>query len=188
MRLLRRKRLYLVLFVMILTMLFFSATWMRMWIYPIQYKEIIRQHAAKYKVDPLLIAAIIRQESNYRPSQESHKGALGMMQIMPDTAVWIMEKASMKEITLDEVKHEVDANIQIGAWYISYLLTKFDNNLFAVLAAYNAGPGVVNKWLQNRTWDGTFDQVKKIPYPETKNYVQRVVYYYNKYKELYTEL
>ena len=107
------------------------------------------------------------------------------MQVMPNTASWVIEKGKFDSVTMDEVKHEAEPNIQIGSWYIKSLLTKFNNNTYVALAAYNAGPTVVAKWLQNETWDGKFETVKKIPYGETKNYVQRVVYYYNKYKDLY---
>lgn len=185
MKLLRKKRVLLVIFIAFVTVLFFKSAWMSNWLYPIPYQEVIEKHAKSYEVDPLLVAAIIRVESNYKPSQESRKGALGMMQLMPNTASWIIEKANFDTVTMEELKHEAEPNIQIGTWYIGFLLTKFDQNMYAALAAYNAGPTVVAKWLQNGTWDGSMEHVKMIPYGETKNYVQRVVYYYNKYTDLY---
>ncbi|WP_314586865.1 lytic transglycosylase domain-containing protein [Paenibacillus terrigena] len=185
MKVLRKKRVLLVLFIALVSVLFFNSSWMGKWIYPIHYKEAIVKHAKTFDVDPLLIAAIIRVESNYKLSSESRKGALGLMQVMPNTASWVIEMGKFDSVTMDEVKHEAEPNIQIGSWYIKSLLTKFNNNTYVALAAYNAGPSVVAKWLQNETWDGKFETVKKIPYGETKNYVQRVVYYYNKYKDLY---
>ncbi|OPA80929.1 lytic transglycosylase [Paenibacillus selenitireducens] len=185
MNLLRKKRVLLVIFIAFVTVLFFRSAWMGTWLYPIPYKDVIEKHAKNYEVDPLLVAAIIRVESNYKPSQESRKGALGMMQVMPNTASWIIEQAKFDAVTLEDLKHEPEPNIQIGTWYIASLLTRFDQNKYAALAAYNAGPTVVAKWLQNETWDGSIEQVKKIPYGETKNYVQRVVYYYNKYNDIY---
>lgn len=185
MRLLLKKRVLLVIFIAFVAVLFFKSDWMGTWLYPIYYEPIIEKHARQYEVDPLLIAAIIRVESNYKPSQESHKGALGMMQIMPNTASWVIEKAKLKQVTLADVKDNADPNIQIGTWYIGSLLDRFNNNMYVALAAYNAGPTVVSKWLNNNTWDGTLQQTDHIPYGETKKYVQRVVYYYNKYQDIY---
>lgn len=184
---LRKKRVLLLLFVGFVAVLFFNSSWMGKWLYPIHYQEPIRNFAIMYEVDPLLVAAIIRVESNYKPSRESKKGALGMMQVMPDTADWVMEKAKLPRISMERVNHEPEPNIQIGTWYLKTLLDRFDGNIFAAVAAYNAGPTVVARWIDNGVWDGRLETAKKIPYGETKHYVQRVVYYYNKYKEHYSD-
>lgn len=78
-------------------------------------------------------------------------------------------------------------NIQLGSWYIASLTERYHGNKVAVMAAYNAGPGKVDRWLKNGTWDGTSQHASQIPFWETRNYVQRVSFYYEKYKQLYND-
>lgn len=185
MKFLRKKRVLLLLFLGFVVVLFFNTNWMT-WFYPIHYKENIREQAERYEVDPFLIASIIRVESNFKLGKESKKGALGLMQLMPDTANWAMEKAKLPEVTLDHIKHEPEASIEIGSWYLRNLSDQFKGNRIAVIAAYNAGPGKVDGWLKKGVWDGTYDTVKSIPIGETRHYVQRVIYYYNQYTHIYS--
>ncbi|WP_429368966.1 lytic transglycosylase domain-containing protein [Paenibacillus sp. DS2015] len=186
MRLLRKKRVLLLLFLSFVILLFFNTNWMS-WFYPISYKEEIIEQAEMYEVDPFLIAAIIRAESNFKPGKESKKGALGIMQLMPDTAKWAMEMAKLPDVSLDRIKHEVRPNIQLGTWYISFLSKQFDNNRTLAIAAYNAGQGNVRSWMDKGLWDGQEETIKEIPIGETRHYVQRVLYYYEKYTDIYDE-
>ncbi len=181
---LRKKRVLLVLLVSFIAILFMNDIWMK-WFYPIHYKDEIRKHAIHYDVDPFLVASIIRVETNFKPGKESKKGALGIMQLMPDTATWAMEMAKLPTISLESVKHETDANIQLGTWYIKKLHDDLDGNPIAAIAAYNAGPGHVRSWIKKGIWDGTYEDVKNIPFGETRHYVQRVIYYYNQYTDVY---
>ncbi|GGF97831.1 lytic transglycosylase domain-containing protein [Paenibacillus abyssi] len=155
--------------------------------YPIHYRDDIRASASNYDVDPYLVAAIIKAETNYQTGRESRKGALGIMQIMPDTAHWITERAGFTDVTLDDVHQRADVGIEMGTWYLASLKHQFNHNTITAIAAYNAGPGNVTRWLNEKIWDGEFDTVSQIPFGETRHYVQKVVYYYNKYKELYAE-
>lgn len=186
MKILRKKRVLLLLFLSFVILLFFNTNWMS-WFYPISYKEEIKQQAEEYEVDPFLIAAIIRVESNFKPGKESKKGALGIMQLMPDTATWAMEMAKLSEVSLDRIKHEVGPNIQLGTWYFAFLSKKFDGNKALTIAAYNAGPGNVRSWMDKDLWDGQLETVKEIPIGETRHYVQRVLYYYEQYTDIYDE-
>lgn len=186
MRWLRKKRVLLLLFVSFVALLFLSSNWMIL-LYPIHYKDEIRKHAAYYEVDPFLVASIIRVETNFKPGKESKKGALGIMQLMPDTANWAMEMAKLPSVNLLNVKNEVDANIQLGTWYIQNLHKEMDGNPIAAIAAYNAGPGNVKNWINKGMWDGTYENVKSIPIGETRHYVQRVIYYYNQYTDVYKD-
>ncbi|MFF2910225.1 lytic transglycosylase domain-containing protein [Paenibacillus sp. NPDC057934] len=181
---LRKKRVLLLLFIGFTGILFLGTNWMS-WFYPIHYKEEIRKHSTTYEIDPFLVAAIIRVETNFKTGKESKKGAIGLMQLMPDTAKWAMEKAKLPDVSLERLKHEPSVNIELGAWYLSSLSRQFDGNRTAVIAAYNAGPGNVQNWLKQGTWDGTEDNVKDIPFGETRHYVQRVIYYYNQYTDIY---
>jgi soluble lytic murein transglycosylase len=180
----RKKRVFALLLIVILGLLFYRAQWMLEWLYPIQYKEDILVSAQNYQVDPFLVAAIIRVESNFNKDGLSPKGALGVMQIMPDTAQWIVEASGYSQETL-QLLHRPDVNIEIGTRYVQMLFQQFEGNQAAVLAAYNAGPGNVRKWLQSGTWDGTYDVLDQIPFGETRHYVQRVHYYLNKYRQIY---
>ncbi|ASA20339.1 lytic transglycosylase domain-containing protein [Paenibacillus donghaensis] len=183
---LRKKRVLLLLFIGFTAILFLSTNWMT-WFYPIHYKEDIRRHSITYEIDPFLVAAIIRVETNFKTGRESKKGAIGLMQLMPDTAKWALEMAKLPDVSLEELKHEPSANIELGTWYLSSLSRQFDGNRTAVIAAYNAGPGNVKKWLEEGSWDGMEGTVKDIPIGETRHYVQRVKHYYDQYTEIYNE-
>ncbi|RKN85458.1 lytic transglycosylase domain-containing protein [Paenibacillus ginsengarvi] len=186
MRFLRKKRVFALLFVLFVLLLFYNSDWLGKWIYPIHYETDIALSAQSYGVDPLLVASIIRVETNFNPDKLSKKGAIGLMQLMPDTAEWIVKKAGYAEET-SQLLHRADVNIEVGAWYLKSLYNQFENNRYAVLAAYNAGPGNTRKWLDNGTWDGTLKNIGQIPFGETRHYVQRVLYYYDKYAELYAD-
>lgn len=190
MKMLRKKRVLLLLFLGMLFLLFVQSQWLGRWMYPIAYEDEIRKYAAKYDVDPLLVAAIIRVETNFQAGRESRKGAIGVMQLMPETATWAMEQLKMNNRwSLDELKNTADPNIFIGTWYLKSLHKQFNENWIAAIAAYNAGPGNVNKWIRNKVWDGSYDTAKQqIPYGETKLYVQRVIHYYDKYKKIYPKM
>jgi soluble lytic murein transglycosylase len=186
MKWLLKKRVLLIIFLGFTAVLFLSTNWMS-WFYPIHYKNEIRKHSLTYNMDPFLVAAIIRVETNYKTGRESKKGALGLMQIMPDTATWALEKAKLPDVSMERLKHEPSANIELGTWYLQLLSRQFEGNRIAVIAAYNAGPGNVQRWLDQGTWDGSEEDARNIPIGETRHYVQRVIYYYNQYTEIYNE-
>ena len=195
MKLLRKKRVFAFLFIGVIVLLFLQEDRLGRWMYPVAYEQEILISAAQQGVDPILIAAIIRVESNFRPDRVSRKNAVGLMQLMPDTAEWIVRQANYADITLERLKRE-DVNILLGAWYLRYLYRLFEpyasertakDAMAVVTAAYNAGPGNVERWLREGTWDGTYGNAKHIPFGETRHYVQRVLYYYEKYSSLYAE-
>lgn len=185
MRWLLRKRVLLILLIGLIALLFLNSSWLARMMYPIHYQDDIRASASNYDVDPHLVAAIIRAETNYTTGKVSKKGALGLMQIMPETAKWVVQQAGFEEVSEDILQSRADVSIELGSWYLQSLHKQFDQNQIAAIAAYNAGPGNVRKWLDSNKWDGTLASTDDIPYGETRHYVQRVIYYYNKYKELY---
>ncbi len=189
----RKKRHYALLLVIFVFFLFYSTDWIGQLIYPIHFKEDIRISSENYNVDPLLVAAIIRVESNYVPDKVSVKNAQGLMQIMPNTADWLVELHDLNPLGNDELLR-ADVNIEIGALYLSVLSRQFEKQLNGasdeqkvafLAAAYNAGPGNVSAWMKQNIWDGSLDGVSQIPYGETRHYVRRVLYYYNKYQHFY---
>ncbi|WP_163854762.1 lytic transglycosylase domain-containing protein [Paenibacillus elgii] len=182
----RKKRVFALLLLTFVIFLFLSSTYVGRMLYPIRYEQEIRQNAAKYDLDPFLVAAVIRVESNYLTETESKKGAYGMMQLMPDTANWIIDKARFSEEFRNRL-NDPAVSIELGSWYLNWLSKQFNGNRIAVLAGYNAGHGKVSRWLQENEWDGTLQNADRIPYGETRHYIQRVMYYYNKYEKLYGE-
>lgn len=184
-------RFFLVLLVL-LGILFVQPQWVSRLIYPVSYKSDILKQASQNDLSPYLIAAIIRVESNFGSDKTSSRSAVGLMQLLPETAVDVIARAPLGDVQMDELK-EPKTNIKIGTAYVALLQAQFaditdnadEKSRIAVLAtAYNAGPGTTRGWLSDGTWDGTYDQVKTIPIGETRHYVKRIVYYYEKYKKL----
>ncbi|WJH34667.1 lytic transglycosylase domain-containing protein [Paenibacillus aurantius] len=173
------------MFLFILLLLFFKSAWMGRMLYPIRYQDEITAAADQNNVDPLLIAAIIRVESNYRHDVVSHKGAYGIMQVMPDTAQWIFEMEGFHQYKLSDLENP-GINILVGSKYLNFLNKQLGNNPYAVMAAYNAGQGKVAKWREEKIWDGSYATVDRIPFMETRKYVRSVTYYYDKYVKLYS--
>ncbi|MMZ61040.1 Soluble lytic murein transglycosylase precursor [compost metagenome] len=187
MKWLQKKRVLLLLFLGFLVIIFFNSSWLSLF-YPIYYKEEINYHARNNDLDPLMVAAIIKVESNFKPGSESKKGALGIMQIMPDTAKWVILKAKLEDIPLEKVKGETGTNIQIGTWYLKSLSEQFEGNPIAMIAAYNAGPTNVKNWIKSGKWDGSLEKSNDIPFGETRHYVKRVSHYYEQYQNIYENL
>ena len=151
--------------------------------YRLLYSDIVTEMAAEYGVDPYLAAAVIHCESSNNKDAVSPVGAVGLMQIMPDTGAWIAEKLEMEDFT-EERLFEPEVNVRMGCWYIDYLTDRFHGNMTLVLAAYNAGPGNVQKWLEDEriSENGTLTE---IPFPETERYIEKVQRAYEKYLTLY---
>lgn len=151
--------------------------------------------SAQHEIDPLLVAAIIRVESNFKADKVSKKSAVGLMQLMPDTADWIIEQARYPSEVRERLTHAA-INIEAGAWYLQFLHAKFADELermpdvdriALIAAAYNAGQGNVDKWLDQKRWDGRSAHLSAIPFGETRHYVSRVLYYYKKYDQIYAD-
>lgn len=149
---------------------------------PYDYDEYIEKYSKAYQVDKALVAAVIYQESRYRPDAESRVGALGLMQVMPDTGAWIAGK--LKEDFSKVMLKDPETSIRYGTWYLSYLLERYDGNLRSALAAYNAGPGSVDRWLQSDRYakDG---ELTEIPFKETREYVAVVLSMRETYRRTY---
>ncbi|MXQ54078.1 lytic transglycosylase domain-containing protein [Shimazuella alba] len=156
-------------------------------IYPLEYESNIIKSAKQTGTDPFLIMAIIRVETKFDPEKQSHVGAQGLMQLMPSTVDHVIKNGNFSPSMKQYIKVPA-VNIQVGSWYISDLNRQFKGNKVAVIASYNAGPTRVKKWLSDGTWDGTRQNAHKIPYGETRHYVQRVTFFYEKYKSLYKDL
>lgn len=156
----------------------------REYIYPYPYRQIIEFYADRYEVDEYLIAGVALAESKFEPKAESVHGARGVMQIMPETATWIAHQIEDDSFVVNEM-YNPEKNIKYGTWYLSSLQDEFYGNKVLTLAAYNAGRGNVRAWMEKYGWNRDFSDYKQIPYPETREYVQKVLKYEQKYKKLY---
>lgn len=138
--------------------------------YPIKYTEIIKNNSEKYNIKSSLIASIINVESGYKKERISNKGAVGLMQIMPETAEWIAQKINVN-YDYENLFNE-EYNINFGSYYLSYLIEYFSDEKLAI-CAYNAGMGNVSKWMKD---ESLFVDKKliKIPFSETEKYLHKV--------------
>lgn len=145
--------------------------------YPFYYRPTIETHAKAFGLDPLFVAAVIRQESGFRPKAKSPVGAVGLMQLMPKTGTWAAEQLGVKNFQVAQLE-DPDMNVRLGCWYLRYLFAQF-REPSKVLAAYNGGEGNMAYWgsLQG-------EQIKHA-FPETQGYVAQGMKAYKRYKELY---
>lgn len=152
-------------------------------LYPVPYRDLIWRYATENNLDPYLVAAVIKVESNFRPDAVSSKGAVGLMQVMPDTARWAAGRMGIPAPTTGELS-DPETNIRIGTWYLAALQTEFGNWVLS-LAAYNAGRGVVRDWVDNGVLAGHNPVADQIPFGETKSFVRRVLQAQQRYRQLY---
>lgn len=160
-----------------LVVIFFAAAalggqWMLQKLYPIMFVEEIGYWSEQAGIDPYLTAALIQVESGFRTEAVSPKGAVGLMQLMPDTATWIGERHNIT-VHRPEDLFDPGLNIQIGTLYLGYLMGLFTTEA-AALAAYNGGQGNVSRWLAEGIWDGQLETVNQIPFRETRAYVRKL--------------
>lgn len=149
--------------------------------YPFPFLEEIETWSQKRQLNPLLVTALIRQESRFEPKIRSVAGAVGLMQVMPGTAKWIAEKTNLKQYNTENPND----NIKLGTWFLDYTHQQYDNNSLLAVASYNAGPGNVSKWLRQLGTRDPDEFVEAIPFDETRGYVRQVFGNYWNYMRLY---
>jgi soluble lytic murein transglycosylase len=150
---------------------------------PLSYPSIIRRQAAEKHLDPALVAAIIYAETKFDP-RTSSAGAEGLMQLMPQTATFLAHRTGGTTFTTADLATP-QVNIAYGSYYIRYLLNEFHGNLVAALAAYNGGDANVHKWIAQAQAEGHSFRIADIPFPETRDYVQRVLQARRNYRHTY---
>mgnify|MGYP000452908442 CR=1 FL=1 len=155
-------------------------------VYMWDYQQDIITYSEKNKIDPFLIAAIIKNESGFNHKAVSKVGAVGLMQIMPETGSWIAEQMGLEGYT-DEQLYQSRTNIRMGCWYVGELEHEFKKNMVLLLIAYNAGRGQAKEWMEKNSWDYDFNSPEKIPYPDTREYVIKVLRDRDKYYLLYKD-
>lgn len=139
------------------------------WFRPVVHKQLINKYAGAYKIDPLWAMAIIKVESGFASAAHSRRGALGLMQLLPSTARQIAPEIGIKNLS-DEDLTNPDINLHLGFHYLAKLQREFPDEEVAVLAAYNAGPGITEEWHKGRP----ALELEDVSYAETRRFVERV--------------
>ena len=153
-------------------------------IYKLEYIEYVNIYANENEIDPYLIFAIIKNESNFKQNINSHMGAIGLMQLMESTAIEMANEIG-EEIAVKEALYNPETNIKIGTKYFAYLKKHYNGVEGLAVAAYNAGMGNVDKWIQEGIIKEDGSNLENIPYKETNNHVRKILRDYRIYKKLY---
>jgi soluble lytic murein transglycosylase len=148
--------------------------WVQRVRYPLHYEQIVRGHARNYRLDPALLAAVIYQESKFQADAKSSSGAIGLMQLRPDTARGIAIRTGGSRFQTSDL-YNPEINVRYGSWYLRHLLDKYNDEKLA-LAAYNAGQRNVDLWRA---------EGKGIQFSETRAYVDRVEHLKGVYRRAY---
>lgn len=151
-------------------------------IYPMKYSDYVYKYSEDNQIDPLLVFAIIKAESNFDYDVVSSRNAVGLMQLVDSTAKDVALR--LKEDYNEQTLYEPDKNIMLGVKYFSILYEKY-GNISIALTAYNAGMGTVDKWIENGTINKDGSDIENIPYKQTNNYVRKILRDYEIYKKLY---
>ena len=152
------------------------AWYARLW-HPLRYKEIVLGHARNYRLDPALLAAVIYQESKFNAQARSDRGAIGLMQLLPDTAKGIAERTGGSKFRVADL-YVPEINVRYGAWYLRHLLDRYGSERTA-LAAYNAGQANVDAWRARHL---------PVQFEETREFVDRVESLKMTYRRIYASL
>ena len=151
-------------------------------VYPLGYSRIVRQEAQENGLEEAFVYAVIKAESNFDPDAVSHAGAIGLMQLTPDTFEWL--QLGEAETLPTEKLLDPAVNIEYGCKFLARLLETYRDPVLAI-CAYNAGIGRVNGWLEDSSLSSDGKGLDVIPYPETESYARKVQRNYEIYNKLY---
>lgn len=174
---------FLIFFIVVLV----CALFLKTFIFKKTYFDIVKKEATKNNLDPYIILSIIKTESKFNTMAISSKDAKGLMQIMDKTA----EDINQKENIVNDISklniYDENINITLGCKYFKYLVDKYNGNSYIAICAYNAGMGNIDKWIKEGIIDNSFSEKvsEKIPFNETRKYLEKVIFSYNVYKILY---
>lgn len=153
--------------------------------YPQEYAQYVNEYSTMYGVDEAFVYAVIRTESGFRAEVESSAGAMGLMQIMPDTFEYLQSLESDTESYPESELLNPEINIKYGTYYLYVLLQHYNGDENLAAAAYNAGLSNVDSWLADNRYSSDGITLSSIPYSETQQYVQRVENTKRVYESLY---
>lgn len=151
-------------------------------LYPVRYESIVEKYSKEYGIDESLIFAVIKTESSFNPDSVSDAGAMGLMQVMPDTHEWLSGKLGRNEDT--DVLFNEDTGIEYGTYLLRILMDEF-HNIETAVAAYHAGIGRVNEWLRDPRYSSDGVTLDVIPFKDTAHYVNKVKRAVQIYENLY---
>lgn len=151
-------------------------------VFPRGYQSIVEAEAQNFGVEESLVYAVIKAESNFNPEAKSAVGALGLMQMMPDTFTWM--QTYVGDVHETEALFEPEVSIRFGCALLRLLLNEY-GDLTVALSAYNAGMGNVTSWLSDEAYSDDGVTLREIPFPETRIYVQKVLRYKENYERIY---
>ena len=149
--------------------------------FPIRHLDIVEANAGNF--EPAFILAVIHAESSFRYDVTSHRGAMGLMQIMEDTGHWLAQMMGMSDFETGHL-FVPETNIIMGTYFLNWLWRYYDGDTTLILSGYNAGIGNVNRWLQDERFSKDGETLYYIPFPETRNYVRRVEQFQRVYEWL----
>ncbi len=153
--------------------------------YPLLHAKTIAAEAAAKKVDPLLAQALIREESRYNIRALSSSKAIGLMQLLPGTAMGVAKRLGVKVSSTEDI-HKPENNLKFGIDYMSYTLGRYDGNAMLAVASYNGGPNAVLRWTKQYSLADPDYFVENIPFTETRDYVRKVFGSYWNYVAIYS--
>jgi len=156
----------------------------RQLLYPTPYATAVVTESQAFQLDPLVLYALMRQESIFNPGATSWVGARGLAQVMPETGAAIAANLGVADFTSDDLYHPV-VSIRFGAFYISAQIERMNGSVHAALAGYNGGPGNAERWAGGNTVADPDVFLDAIDYPETSHYVEVVYANYGAYRRLY---
>jgi soluble lytic murein transglycosylase len=153
-------------------------------IFPVAHWDTIRRHATERRLDLYLVTALVAQESTFQADVVSSANAVGMMQLLPSTGRQYARKVGVAGFTPAALT-DPDTNVRLGTAYLSDLLARYGNDAAPALAAYNAGESRVDRWRAERPGIPRDEFIDDIPFPETQNYVKRIIGTAEDYRLLY---
>lgn len=157
--------------------------WYQRLYHPLEYREVIGPAARRARIDPYLVTAVVHAESDFEPEIVSDRGAIGLMQVMPETAEDTLKSRGEDVKVTREMLEEPSFNVEIGSEYLAQLRERYDGDEALALAAYNAGVANADRWEREEKKD----PVESIGFPETRHFVSKVLKERETYRRLYPE-
>ena len=159
----------LIKFIIKLFIIIFLVELVYLYFIPKKYDDIIDKYSTECNVDRSLVKAVIFKESRFKDTAVSSKGAIGLMQLMPSTALWLMNKLKIEDYKIESA----DNNIRLGTYYLSYLMNLMDSDEEHALLAYNAGPENAKRWVNSEGYSKE-DMDNYVDFNETRKYVREI--------------
>lgn len=159
----------LIKFIIKLFIIIFLVELVYLYFIPKKYDDIIEKYSTEYNVDRSLVKAVIFKESRFKETAVSSKGAIGLMQLMPSTALWLMNKLKIEDYKIESA----DNNIRLGTYYLSHLMNLMDSDEEHALLAYNAGPENAKRWVNSEGYSKE-DMDNYVDFNETRKYVREI--------------